>query len=220
MKENLALRDKDGLEKVRESLLSLRGRTLMQGIREEIDGMQHIETKLLASRKDENGKQIANFRTIYFTSVCFMTILLISLIYAIYKNIIARNKAELALHQSLKDITDYKLALDESSLVTITDNNGVIKFANDKFCQVSQYGRDELIGQDHRIINSGFHPKKFIGELWKTISDGKVWRGEIKNKTKDSTFFWVDTTIVPFLDEKDNNPTNTSQSDSISQREN
>jgi len=112
-----------------------------------------------------------------------------------------RINAEKKLHESIKEISDYKFALDESSIIAISDHRGTLTHVNENFCSVSQYSREELIGHDYSIVNSHFHSTEYMRSLWFTIASGKIWRGELKNKAKNGTIYWVDATIVPFLDE-------------------
>jgi PAS domain S-box-containing protein len=99
----------------------------------------------------------------------------------------------------LLNLQDMKYALDRSAIVAITDIRGEITYVNDKFCEASKYSREELIGQSHRILNSGYHSQEFFAEMWTAISSGQNWRSDIRNRTKDGALFWVDTTIVPLL---------------------
>jgi PAS domain S-box-containing protein len=117
-----------------------------------------------------------------------------------YGSLVATARTQAALSASLTKFKDLQLALDQHSLVSITDPSGKITHANDKFCAVSQFPREQLLGQDHRIINSKYHSPEFIAEMWRTIELGNTWEGEIRNRAKDGSLYWVSSTLVPGLD--------------------
>lgn len=104
----------------------------------------------------------------------------------------------------LKHSADIRNALDEASIVAVTDNNGILIYVNNKFCEISKYSEDELLGKTHRILKSEYHDDRFYSKLWKTISNGHTWNGDIKNKAKDGSFYWMRTTIIPVIDETQN----------------
>lgn len=121
--------------------------------------------------------------------------------HALYGEVRERRAIESDLRNTLTELRLQKFALDQHAIVAITDRRGCIIYVNDRFCEISGYRRDELLGKDHRIINSGWHPRTFFRDLWAAIGRAEVWRGEICNRNKQGALYWVDTTIVPFLDE-------------------
>lgn len=102
----------------------------------------------------------------------------------------------------LQQLQAYRNAVDVNMISSITDKKGKIIYANDNFCKISKYASWELVGKNHRIINSGTHSKEFFVDLWRTISSGQLWHGEIQNKAKDGSLYWVDTVIIPIFDEE------------------
>src|SRR5215218_9487929 len=157
------------------------GRFEEEGLRVRKDGTRYQAEVVITALRDEAG----NLRG--FSQVT--------------RDITARKEAEEALRTSLRRMADLKAALDESAIVSTTDQHGKITYANERFCEISGYYMEELVGQDHRILNSGYHTKEFFENLWSTIARGEVWRGEIRNQSRVGSHYWVETTIVPFLDE-------------------
>jgi len=125
----------------------------------------------------------------------------ISRISGLVTDVTERRQTEEALQKAYKDLADLRHALDMSTIVAITDSHGVITYVNQAFCDISQYSAEELLGKTHRVINSGYHSKPFFQNMWRTIQAGLVWRDVIRNRAKDGSYYWVDTTIVPLLDE-------------------
>lgn len=116
-----------------------------------------------------------------------------------------RKQNELQLNRIVKEITDYKLALDESSIVFLTDEKGMISYANENCLRMTEFSKEEILHKNMHFLNSGYHSREFFANLWQTIQRGEIWKGEIRNRNKSGNYFWVDCTIVPFID-KNRNP--------------
>ncbi|HEY3855051.1 MAG TPA: ATP-binding protein [Verrucomicrobiae bacterium] len=195
----IAARRQSGLAAAEEIIEGGEGMMLTAKIRKLIGEMEDEEYLLLDERQDYQSS--ISSRTILLLPLgVFLSVTLLALgLFFLNAGMAERSQTEAQLKESYKEVSDLKAALDEHSIVAITDPQGRITYVNDKFCAISKFSHEELIGQDHRIINSGWHSREFIRGLWTTISRGKVWKGEIKNKARDGSFYWVNTTIVPFL---------------------
>lgn len=139
------------------------------------------------------------------SSVILTTLIYVTFIASKYNR---ADRQQILLNEKIaltnSQLKQFQFALNESSIVAITDQRGIIKYVNQKFCEISGYKKHELVGKTHKIVNSGYHEKHFFKTLWKTINEGKVWQGDIKNRKKDGNYYWVLTVIIPFKDENGN----------------
>lgn len=169
-----------------------------------VDRFREQQEALLAVRKADGARTLIRFQWLFAVDLGLIALLAVLIMTVSRRNEDLRQKIlvdNVKLQQSLKETHAYKYALDESAIVAITDRFGRITYVNENFCKISKYSRDELIGKDHRIINSGYHSKDYVRRVWDTIQAGRVWKGDFRNRASDGSFYWVDTNIIPFLDE-------------------
>jgi len=199
--ELVNVRKNKGLEAVQKIINSSRDIELLNNVHSMVSSVEQNEDQILRLRKSQNELIVKNSSKIFTLFQLIAGLLMVVAFKMIYDHVRLRNKIEEALKKSLKETSDYKYALNEASIISITDEKGIIKHVNENFCKISKHNKEELIGQDHLMLKSGYHSKEFMREIWLTIENGKVWRGELNNKAKDGTSYWVDTIIVPFINE-------------------
>ena len=195
----VAARRNAGFDAARQLMLLTDAGNPVSRVHDQVRLIEQQENALLEEHKTHTDLIVNNSARVFTFFQILAALLMVVAFKMVYDHVRLRNRAQEALQNSLKQTSDYQYALNESSIMAITDQKGIIKQVNDNFCKISKYSREELIGRDHRLINSSFHSREFIRDLWVTIANGNVWRGELRNRTKTGEHYWVDTTIVPFL---------------------
>lgn len=179
---------------------------IVVGLKEEVDS---YTAQILAATTVVQGDNLYNSYNQYFEETqlsadlyrLLLTLFSLAMVCYAALSMLRLNNARNDLKGAVSELEFQKYALDQHSIVSVADQTGRILYANPKFVEVSQYELAELVGQDHRLLNSGFHPKEFFRDMWSSITQGKVWHGEVRNRRKDGSFYWVESTIVPFMDE-------------------
>ena len=154
-----------------------------------LDRISQLNTEILESETVETNKYRLCLGLMVF-------VLLIIVVYSVRRS----EKSAFLLEESMRELEHQQYALDRHAIVSIADKSGRITYANDKFLEISGYSLPELLNQDHKLLNSGFHPREFFTDMWATISQGNVWEANVCNRAKDGRLYWVQSTIVPFLD--------------------
>lgn len=172
------------------------------GALNELTFHQNKEVAEIAAEAQTHGSKATLFLLAGGGSAVILSLLIALYVYRSIGNLI-RKQLSIAheLEESARELRFQKLAVDEHAIVSVADGVGKITYVNQKFSDITQYSKDELVGKDHHILNSGYHPKAFFAELWHTILAGRIWHGLVCNRKKDGSLYWVETTIVPFLDE-------------------
>lgn len=192
-KERIRVRREQGMDATRALILGGEGEKAMDLLRGVIAAMQAEEKALLERRQSESREAASRTARVAGAATAASLLVLSGLF------LLLRRVAEEAQRSAAKT-AGFQEALDQFAIVAETDARGRITYANDVFCRVAKYRRDELIGKDHReVVNSGYHPPEFWRSMWGTIGQGRVWHGDIRNHAKDGSIYWVDTTIVPFV---------------------
>jgi PAS domain S-box-containing protein len=158
---------------------------------------QHMD-ELLGAYAAGHNQMMHNINIYRQILYGFSVALLLCIAYILFR----LNRSSIILRRTVTDLNYQKFAMDQHAIVSISDKDGNITYANQKYCDINQRSAEELIGQNHRLARSGYHPDSFFKNMWHTITRGEVWRGQIQNRARDGSHYWTDTTIVPFLGNK------------------
>ncbi len=197
-----SIRRREGFDAAQKMIMAVGGNALLEKVQSYSLAIRQRENEILDEHKAQSDLIVSNSSRLFMVFQFIAAILMLVAFKIIYDHVQQRNRTEQALSKSLQETSDYKYALNESSIVSITNEKGIIKHVNDNFCNISKYSRAELLGQEYSIIQSGFHTKEFLHGISQTLEQGKVWRGELKSKAKDGTCYWLHSIIVPFVNEE------------------